>query len=98
MKSEDLKGKKITVMGLGLLGGGVGTVKFLNSLGAKILVTDIKSKEELASSLAILKNCKGIEYVLGQHRTEDFTKADMVIKNPGASWENKYVQMALEKK
>lgn len=98
MKIEELKGKKITVMGLGLLGGGIGTVKFLNLAGAKVLVTDIKSKEELAPSLAMLKDCKGIEYVLGQHRTEDFTKADMVIKNPGASWENKYVKMALDKK
>jgi UDP-N-acetylmuramoylalanine--D-glutamate ligase len=98
MKIEDFKGKKVTVMGLGLLGGGIGTVKFLNSAGAKVLVTDIKSKEDLASSLTILKDCKGIEYVLGQHRAEDFTKADMVIKNPGASWENKYIQMALDKK
>ena len=98
MKIEDLKGKKITVMGLGLLGGGIGTVKFLNLAGAKVLVTDIKSKEELAASIEALKDCKGIEYVLGQHRIEDFTKTDMVIKNPGASWENKYVKMALDKK
>ncbi|MBU2028796.1 UDP-N-acetylmuramoyl-L-alanine--D-glutamate ligase [Patescibacteria group bacterium] len=98
MKTEDLKGKKITVMGLGLLGGGIGTVKFLNLTGAKVLVTDIKSKEELAPSLAMLKDCKGIEYVLGQHRVEDFIKTDMVIKTPFASWENKYVKMALDKK
>jgi UDP-N-acetylmuramoylalanine--D-glutamate ligase len=98
MKVEDLKGKKITVMGLGLLGGGIGTVKFLNLAGAKVLVTDIKSKEELALSLAALKDFKGIEYVLGQHRVEDFIKTDMVIKTPFASWENKYVRMALDKK
>lgn len=98
MKIEDFKGKKITVMGLGLLGGGIGTVKFLNLAGAKVLVTDIKSKEELVVSIEALKDYKGIEYVLGQHRIEDFTKTDMVIKNPGASWENKYVKMALDKK
>jgi UDP-N-acetylmuramoylalanine--D-glutamate ligase len=98
MKITDLKGKKITVMGLGLLGGGIGTVKFLNLAGAKVLVTDIKSKEELASSLVALKDLKGIEYVLGQHRVEDFIKTDMVIKTPFASWENKYVKMALDKK
>ncbi|PJA87694.1 MAG: UDP-N-acetylmuramoyl-L-alanine--D-glutamate ligase [Candidatus Moranbacteria bacterium CG_4_9_14_3_um_filter_40_7] len=98
MKIEELKGKKITVMGLGLLGGGVGTVKFLNLSGAKVLVTDIKSKEELASSMAVLKDCKGIEYVLGQHRMEDFIKTDMIVKTPFASWENKYVKMALDKK
>jgi len=98
MKIEDLKGKKITVMGLGLLGGGIGTVKFLNLAGAKVLVTDIKSKEELAASIEALKDYKEIEYVLGQHRVEDFTKTDMVIKTPFASWENKYVKMALDKK
>jgi UDP-N-acetylmuramoylalanine--D-glutamate ligase len=97
MKIEELRGKKITIMGLGLLGGGLGTVRFLHSVGAKIIVTDIKSKEELASSLEKLKDLKNIEYVLGQHRAEDFTKVDMVIKNPAASWENKYIKMALEK-
>jgi UDP-N-acetylmuramoylalanine--D-glutamate ligase len=98
MKIEDFKGKKITVMGLGILGGGIGTVKFLTLAGAKVLVTDIKSKEELAPSIAALKDFKGIEYVLGQHRVEDFTKTDMIIKTPFASWENKYVKMALDKK
>ena len=98
MKVEDFKGKKITVMGLGLLGGGIGTVKFLNLSGAKVLVTDIKSKEELSTSLSALKDLKGVEYVLGQHRVEDFIKTDMVIKTPFASWENKYVKMALDKK
>lgn len=98
MKLEDLKGKRITVMGLGLLGGGIGTVKFLNLAGAKVLVTDIKTKEELAPSLVALKDFKGIEYVLGQHRIEDFIETDMVVKTPFASWKNKYVQMALDKK
>lgn len=97
MNLIDLKNKKITVMGLGLLGGGIGTVRFLSSAGAKIIVTDIKSKEDLKTSLEKLKDIKNITYVLGQHRPEDFTKTDMVIKNPAAPWSNKYVQMALEK-
>lgn len=98
MKIEELKGKKITVMGLGLHGGGIGTVRFLVSAGAKVTVTDIKSKDELAVSLEKLKDLKGVKYVLGQHRPEDFTKADMVIKNPAAPWNNKHIKLALEKK
>lgn len=96
MKTEDLKGKKITVMGLGLHGGAVATVRFLSELGAKIIVTDIKSKEDLAPSIEKLKGIKNVSFVFNQHRPEDFTKTDMVIKNPAASWNNKYVKMALE--
>jgi len=98
MKREDLKGKKITVMGLGIHGGGIGAVRFLHALGAKLIVTDLKSKEALASSLEKLKDLKGIEYILGQHRSEDFENVDMVVKNPSASWNNKYIKLALDKK
>jgi len=97
MKIGDLKNKRITVMGLGLHGGGIGTVRFLHEAGARIAVTDLKSKEELAPSLAKLKDLKNIEYVLGQHRTEDFTSVDMVIKTPPALWTSAHIKLALEK-
>jgi UDP-N-acetylmuramoylalanine--D-glutamate ligase len=97
MKIEDLKNKKITIMGLGLLGGGVGTVRFLFGAGAKLIVTDLKLKGELAPSLEKLKDLKNIEYVLGQHRPEDFVNTDMVVKSPPVSWNNKYIKLALEK-
>lgn len=83
-------------MGLGLHGGGIGTVRFLHSTGAKVTVTDLKSKEELQSSLEKIKDLKNIKYVLGQHRPEDFTSADMVIKTPPAPWSNKYIKLALD--
>jgi len=38
------KNKKITVMGLGLLGRGIGVVKFLAEQGVKLTVTDLKIK------------------------------------------------------
>jgi len=97
MKIEDFKNKKVTVMGLGLHGGGIGTVRFLSGAGAKVIVTDLKSKEELAPSLEKLKDLKGVEYVLGQHRPEDFTGADMIVKTPPVPWNNKYIKLALEK-
>ncbi len=98
MNITDLKEKKITVMGLGLHGGGVGTVKFLSEAGARIIVTDIKSKEELALSLEKLKGIKNVSFILGQHRPEDFEKTDLVIKNPAVPWNNKYIKSALDKK
>lgn len=84
-------------MGLGLHGGAVGTVRFLSSAGAQITVTDIKSKEELLPSVEKLKGVKNVSFVFNQHRPEDFTSCDMVVKNPAASWSNKYIKMALEK-
>jgi len=98
MKIEDLRGKKVLVMGLGLHGGGIGTVRFLCSAGAHVIVTDLKTKEQLANSLDKIKDLKGIEYVFGQHRPEDFLRADLIIKTPPIPWNNKYIKAALEKK
>jgi UDP-N-acetylmuramoylalanine--D-glutamate ligase len=98
MKIADLKGKKITVMGLGLQGGGLGTVRFLHMAGALLTVTDMKSKEELTQSLEKLKDLKNVNYVFQQHRPEDFTAVDMVVKNPVIPWNNKQIKLALENK
>ncbi|EKE11778.1 MAG: hypothetical protein ACD_15C00027G0027 [uncultured bacterium] len=96
MKITDFKGKKITVMGLGLNGGGVGITRFLSENGARVIATDLKEESELGFSLEKLKNVENVEYVFGGHRDEDFLKADMVIKNPGVPWTNRYIQLALE--
>ncbi|EKD46634.1 MAG: hypothetical protein ACD_67C00136G0001, partial [uncultured bacterium] len=61
-------------------------------------MTDLKTKEQLSASLEKLKGLKNIQYVLGQHRMEDFSKVDMVIKNPAASWTDKHIKFALENK
>src|SRR3990167_5693778 len=84
------KGKKITVMGLGLLGGAVNDIKFLAEQGAILTVTDLKSSTMLKSSLKELKNythsiklrAGKIKYVLGKHRLVDFKNADMILE-PG---------------
>lgn len=89
------KGKKITVMGLGLLGRGIGVIKFLAECGADLLVTDLKTKEQLASSLAELAGFKNITYVLGEHRLKDFRDRDLVIKAAGVPLDSIYVAEAL---
>ncbi len=95
MAVADMKNKKVTVMGLGLNEGGVGVVKYLVDKGAKVVVTDIKTKEQLGPSIKKLKGLQ-IEYILGQHRTEDFISADLVIKNPGIKNTSKQLQKATE--
>ncbi len=85
------KGKKITVMGLGLLGRGLGDIRFLAECGAHLTVTDLKSTDELASSLAMLKDVRGITYHLGGHDMDDFKHADLVLKAAGVPRNSPYI-------
>lgn len=95
---EFFKGKNITVMGLGLLGRGLGDVKFLAECGADLLVTDLKSATELEPTLAQLKEFKNIKYVLGEHRLEDFRNRDMIIKNAGVPLDSPFIAEARKNK
>ncbi|MFH0929642.1 MAG: UDP-N-acetylmuramoyl-L-alanine--D-glutamate ligase [Candidatus Moraniibacteriota bacterium] len=98
MKKSDFKGKKVTVMGIGLHGGGIATVRFFASAGAKVIATDLKTEKELAPSIEKLKDLKNVTFILGQHRIEDFENVDMVVKSPAAPWSSKHIQAALKKK
>jgi len=51
MDNKSFFGKKVLIMGLGLHGGGVGVAKFFCKQGADVLVTDLKTKEQLKESL-----------------------------------------------
>ena len=73
-------------MGLGLNGGGLESARYLALQGAECTITDTKDHKALALSIEILQNLTEphtpFRYVLGKHEIDDFTKADMVIKNP----------------
>lgn len=77
----EFKGKKITVMGLGLLGRAIGDVRYLAESGASLIVTDLKTREALAPSLAQLEDLRDIQYVLGGHRLEDFRDRDLIVRS-----------------
>lgn len=79
---EIFKGKKVTIIGLGLLGGALNDAIFLAECGAELTVTDLKTEQELKTSLDKLKKYKNIKYVLGRHELEDFKKADFILQ-PG---------------
>ncbi|MBI2514814.1 hypothetical protein HYV91_01320, partial [Candidatus Wolfebacteria bacterium] len=88
------RGKKITVMGLGLLGRGVHDAKFLAECGAKIIVTDLKTREQLKKSLAKLKKFRSIKYRLHEHRLEDFRNRDLIIKAAKVPLDSPFVKEA----
>lgn len=80
-------------MGLGLHGGGISTARFLAGAGAELTVTDMKSEEDLADSVAALQGLP-IHFVLGRHDIEDFSSADIVVKNPAVRPDSPYVLAA----
>ncbi len=90
-------GKKVTVMGLGLHGGGVGVAKFFCRQEAEVLVTDIRTKKELKESIQKLKGLP-IKYVLGRHQNKDFIKADLIVKNPAVPSSSFYLKIARKHK
>lgn len=91
---QQFKGKKITVMGLGLLGRGLGYTKFLAECGADLIVTDLKTKEQLKTSLKSLEKFSNIKFTLGEHKLSDFKDRDIVIKAAGVPLDSIYIEEA----
>jgi len=86
-------GKHVTVMGLGLFGGGVGATRFFAERGALVTVTDRKPAAALAESLAALRGLP-VRYVLGRHEPDDFRQAATVWVNADVPPDNPFVVMA----
>jgi UDP-N-acetylmuramoylalanine--D-glutamate ligase len=89
-----LRGRRVLVMGLGLLGGGVAAARYAVEHGAaEVVATDLRSAEVLAPSLAKLQGLP-IRYMLGQHDAADFERADVVVRNPGVRRDSPYLAAA----
>lgn len=97
---QQFEGKKITVMGLGILGRGLGYTKFLAECGADLIVTDLKTRKQLATSVKALEKLNlpaqigNIKFILGEHRLEDFKGRDMVVKAAGVPLDSIYINEA----
>ena len=90
---QDVKGKRVTVAGLGRFGGGIAVSRWLVEQGARVLVTDRDSEQKLASSVAQLAGLP-IEFHLGEHRISDFTDTDVVVTSPAIPPSSEYLQAA----
>ncbi len=89
----DIPGLKVTVMGLGLNGGGLESARFFASHGAEVTVTDLRDEKVLRPSMLALATWP-IRYVLGRHEMPDFAGADIVIKNPAVKPTSPYLKAA----
>lgn len=89
------KNKKILLVGLGLLGGGEATARFLAESGAKLTITDLRKEKDLKKVVNNLKRYK-VKFVLGEHREEDFRENEIIVFNQAVSASSKWVKLARE--
>jgi UDP-N-acetylmuramoylalanine--D-glutamate ligase len=97
--SVGMNGEKVTVMGLGHFGGGVGVARHFAAMGADVLVTDLEPAEKLRDSIAQVQDLidQGrVTLRLGEHNVSDFTTTQLVIANPAvpAPWNNRFLRAA----
>ena len=88
------KDKKVTVMGLGLLGRGIGDSQLLVRYCSDLIITDKKTQEELASSVAFFDGNPSVTFHLGGHSMEDFENRDFILKPAGAALDNGFINHA----
>lgn len=95
---DDLRHKRVTVLGLGRFGGGIAVARWLCQQGAKVLVTDREDATSLADSIQQLDGLP-IAYRLGtdQQRISDFTDVDLVVTSPAVKPKSEFLQAAREK-
>jgi UDP-N-acetylmuramoylalanine--D-glutamate ligase len=85
----------VTVMGLGLFGGGAGAARYFAERGHTVRVTDLRSEDELFPAVNELSDLS-LEYHLGAHPEEIFREAEVVVVNPGVKPGNPLVALARE--
>src|SRR5215217_1311020 len=88
-----LSDQRVTVMGLGRFGGGIGVARWLVAQGARVLVTDREPAEKLAASVKQLDGLP-VQFRLGEHRETDFTSADLVVTSPAIPASSQYLRAA----
>ncbi len=101
MRCSSFEGAKVTVLGLGRFGGGLGAARFLMARGAAVRVTDAAPEDRLAAPVSELrafapKAAGTLELRLGGHAEIDFTDADLVVASPAVPhpWSHPCLQAA----
>src|SRR5215471_708484 len=78
--SMDVKGKRVLVVGLGK--SGIASALFLADHGARVVVSDTKSEEELHHEIPQLLD-RGIGVEAGYHGERTFKEQELIVISPG---------------
>jgi UDP-N-acetylmuramoylalanine--D-glutamate ligase len=85
MDGEHYTGK--TVLVVGAARSGVAAARFLLARGARVILTDMKTREQLQDAVAQLESLPqargNLRLDLGRHEPEAFAGCDLVVESPG---------------
>lgn len=84
MYQDYFKGKKVTVMRIGLIGRGIGDTAYMAESGAEITVVDAAPQEVMQPAVEALAQYQNIKFKFGPYDFEDFKDADFVLVGAGA--------------
>ncbi len=95
----EYRNRRVTVLGLGQFGGGAGAVEFLVNAGARVLVSDQRSKDGLAITLHYLQKTLGdrfsaVEFCFGRNEASDIDDCELLVVNPAIRPDHKVVLLA----
>jgi len=95
-RPPDYADRKVTVMGLGLFGGGLAAARYFVGQGARVTVTDLRNKDQLQETLVQLEGLP-VRLALGRHEQKDFSDADLVVVNPAVPKSSPFLRLARER-
>lgn len=78
------KGKRVTLMRIGLLGRGIGDAAYLAEMGTEVLVVDSATQEVMQPAVDALAQYANINFKFGPYDFTDFKDADFVLVGAGA--------------
>jgi UDP-N-acetylmuramoylalanine--D-glutamate ligase len=94
MQQTELASLRVTIMGLGLHGGGLAAALFFARHGSTVTVTDNRDDPQVFGSILPQLQEAGIRTVLGHHEHGDFRETDLIIKNPAVPISSPFLQTA----
>ncbi len=81
--TTDLRGRKVTVFGLGVQGGGEASVRYAVANHAQVTVVDARPRKDFAHVLNKIRSLP-VEYVFGKKNPSALlAQSEVIIKNPG---------------
>jgi UDP-N-acetylmuramoylalanine--D-glutamate ligase len=90
----DWTARRVTLMGLGRHGGGLGAARYLAAHGARLTISDTADRDALAEMLARLSDVPLARLSLGGHDESDFRGAEFIVVNPAVRPQHPCLQIA----
>jgi UDP-N-acetylmuramoylalanine--D-glutamate ligase len=92
---DDFRGRQVTLVGLGTRTH-VSLARYLVSHGARVRISEMKSREQLATEIALIGDLP-VEIRTGGHRDDDVVDADIVFVSPAVPRDLPILQVARQR-